>query len=314
MPRVMVLGGAGYIGGAIVKKLIDSKMKNDEIIVVDNLLYEDEYLEDRVTFYYEDISTSYGMKNVLKYFTPDIVLHFAGIVGDEACRIHKKYSEQCNVQSLKWLVDNFKGRIIFPSSCSVYGANDLIVDENSQLNPLSLYAEQKIKAEEVLRERDNTLILRLGTVHGLSPYRFRNDLVTHTLTLKAIKHGQMSVYGGEQYRPLINLDDIAETVIHNMNKNINGTYNISFGNYKIIYIAEKIASITGAKINETEIPFEDMRNYKVNNQKAKDNLEFNPKYDIGKTIAEIVLMYKHGRIKDVSHVKYCNLGRLNFEI
>ena len=138
----------------------------------------------------------------------------------------------------KWLCKNYDGRIVFISTCSVYGFNDKLLDEESELNPLSLYAWTKLNSERYL-DGKNAIIFRLGTVYGLGDIfsRLRMDLVVNILTAHAQKLNKITVFGGEQHRPLIHVKDIALAIEKIVDKDITGVFNIHSLNTTVINIA-----------------------------------------------------------------------------
>lgn len=310
MKNILVTGGAGYIGNEIINVLKESS--DNKVFVIDSLLYTPSYLKN-VNFTFGDVSDISFMRNYLAKTQIDVIIHMAGIVGDEACRIHRIAAYSTNVESVKILKDIFNGVIIFPSSCSVYGKNSSVLDEDSPVNPLSFYGENKVEAEEILKDRDKTRIYRLGTVHGIVE-RFRNDLVVHTLTLKALIHGKMQVYGDQQWRPLVHVKDVARTFCQNLDIEKFEIFNLSSKNYRIIEIAEHIQKrLPTALLEITNIPFEDERNYRVSNAKIKAKF-LADNYTIDDTINDIIGVYKDGRIKNFSDIIYSNVGKVEFKI
>ena len=141
--NVLVVGGAGYVGGGIVDKL---KQKHN-VTVYDSLIYEESYRKD-VNFVYGDIREKDKLLNLFE--NNDAVIWLAALVGDGACSINPELTFQINSESVKFLVDNFKKRIVFLSTCSVYGAQEGVLVENSSINPLSEYASSIVQAEEFL--------------------------------------------------------------------------------------------------------------------------------------------------------------------
>ena len=138
----------------------------------------------------------------------------AALVGDGACSINPELTFEINSESVKFLAENFKKRIVFLSTCSVYGAQDGILDETSSINPLSEYASSKVQAEEYLQNSD-AIIFRLGTLFGISDEfsRIRLDLVVNILVTKALTEGKLTVFGGEQWRPLLHVNDVANACL-----------------------------------------------------------------------------------------------------
>src|SRR5579871_3983420 len=173
--RVLITGGAGYVGNHVVNLL------KDRCIVYDALLYSNEYLKP-APFICGDVTDYPRLKSLLKEV--DCVVWLAAIVGDAACMVNPRKAIASNQEAVQFLAENFDGPIIFPSSCSVYGVNEAIATEESPMAPLSLYAQTKIQAEKYLAGK-NALVLRLGTLHGVSE-RMRFDLVVNVLTMNAI--------------------------------------------------------------------------------------------------------------------------------
>ena len=306
--KILLVGGAGYVGGMVTDLLHNDS--NHQVTVLDNLLYEESYRKE-VRFINQDVSDFKSMNKILKRF--DIVVWMAGIVGDGACEIDKLKTYLINVESVKNLKKNFKGKIIFFSTCSVYGINNSIISEKAKLNPLSTYAKTKIEAEKILSDT-NCVIFRLGTLFGISDTysRIRMDLVVNILTMKAYFEKQVSVFGGAQFRPILHVKDVARAVICAINdeKNI-GIYNLGFGNYKIIDIARKIKKILPETvINKEKIKFQDMRNYRVNSNKFSKKFNFDYKYDLEYGINEIIKLIKEKRIINFYNKRYSNINYL----
>jgi nucleoside-diphosphate-sugar epimerase len=308
MSKVLVTGGAGYVGGYLVDAARDA---GHEVRVFDKLVYEDAYLKD-VDFAYGDINDIEALKPHLEW--ADTVIWLAAFVGDPACALNPALTMQTNVDSVKNLVDNFSGRIIFPSTCSVYGAQDGLLDESSPFDPLSLYAESKIEAEKVLIAAPNeTLIFRLGTLFGLSDTysRLRVDLVLNVLTIRAIREKQMSVFGGQQFRPLLHVRDVATAIVPHIDTHATGVYNLHTENVTIIALAERIQEqVPGAVLKVTESSFQDARNYAVSSDKARAELGFEPKWSIDDGIKEIYEAISKNRIPDVNLPRFSNVAAL----
>jgi nucleoside-diphosphate-sugar epimerase len=211
-------------------------------------------------------------------------------------------------------VRNFAGRIIFPSTCSVYGAQEGLLTEESPFDPLSLYAESKIEAEKVLLEAPNqSLIFRLGTLFGLSDTysRLRVDLVLNVLTIRAIRDGHMSVFGGKQYRPLLHVRDVATAIVPQITTTSKGVFNLHTENLTIIELAEQIREVVpNTYIKLSESTFQDSRNYAVSSDKARSELGFAPKWTVRDGIMEIAELVHQSRIPDVSIARFSNVAAL----
>lgn len=301
--KVLVVGGAGYIGGAVTDFLLKQKIR---FAVYDKLLYEYQYLKP-VDFIYGDVGDTKKLKKILPEFSH--VIWLAAIVGDAACQIKPELTIAVNQESVKWLAENYEGRIIFLSTCSVYGQYDRIVDENSLVNPLSLYAKTKLQAEKYL-QGENHLIFRLGTVFGVSDAfsRLRMDLVVNYMTANALTKGKLTVYGGTQWRPLIHVKDVAQIIVDNLESSAQGIYNIATVNIQIKDLAKRVSELTGCKIEYTPQKFEDQRNYHASIEKAKRDGVFTLKKvrEIEGEVKEIANLIKSGRIKYTENDIYFN--------
>jgi len=300
--KVLVVGGAGYVGGAAT----DILLKEDhQIRVYDALFYEESYRKP-IEFIYGDVRDTAKLKPQLEW--ADSVILLAALVGDPACALNPSVSILINQESVKWLADHFDGRIIFLSTCSVYGAQDTILDELSPTMPLSVYATTKLEAEKYLQEK-NAIIFRLGTLFGIGDLysRIRLDLVVNSLTVKAFQFGKISVFGGNQYRPLLHVRDAAQAIIDNINTKSTGIFNLHKENIRIIDLAKKVHEyFPKLIIDRTERKFEDTRNYRISSNKAEKILGFKPKISIDQGITELKSLLESGRLKDFDNPRYTN--------
>ena len=301
--KILVVGGAGYVGGVIVDLLL--KKKNYKVTVFDNLLYEDSFRKN-CNFVFGDIRESkLYQKNINKY---DVIVWLAALVGDGACAINPSLTDEINYLTLKRLCKVYNKKIIFISTCSVYGAQEGVLSETSPVNPLSHYANSKLKCEKLLKKK-NSIIFRLGTLFGVSDNysRIRMDLVVNTLSAKAFFEKKMSVFGGEQYRPLLHVKDVARAIEVAIRSKKKGIYNLSYKNMKIIEIAKEIQKyFKNTKIIKTKIKFQDARNYKVTNLKALRDLKFKAKYNLRYGIEELKKLLVEKRIKNFNDPRYTN--------
>ena len=299
--KILVVGGAGYVGGGIV----DTLSKKNEITVYDSLIYESAFRKD-VNFIYGDIRDYKKINSILNNF--DAVVWLAALVGDGACSINPTLTHEINSETVKNLVKNFNGKIIFLSTCSVYGAQEGVLDENSEVNPLSEYASSKLIAEKYLEESD-AIIFRLGTLFGISDQfsRIRLDLVVNILTTKALVDKKRSVFGGDQWRPLLHVKDVANAIEHNISSDTKGIFNLHYKNFKIIEIAEKIKEkIPDVSIETTPLPFQDARNYQVSSDKLKRETGFEASIELTQGIEEMYNLISSNRIKDINDPRYSN--------
>ena len=299
--NILVVGGAGYVGGGIVDKL----KKNHNVTVFDSLIYEESYRKD-VDFVYGDIREQKKLLPLLDKC--DAVIWLAALVGDGACAINPELTFEINSDSVKFLAENFNKRIVFLSTCSVYGAQEGLLDESSTINPLSAYATSKVKAEDYLKD-SNAIIFRLGTLFGISDEfsRIRLDLVVNILVTKALTEGKLTVFGGDQWRPLLHVIDVANAIDHTINLKTTGIYNLHYENFKIIDIANSIVErIPSASIETTPMKFQDARNYQVSSEKLFQDTGFKASTNLLQGIDEVFNLISNNRIKDVSHNRYSN--------
>ncbi len=304
--KILVVGGAGYVGGGIVDKLII----NNDVTVFDSLVYETSYRK-KVNFIYGDIRDHQKLNSILNDY--DSVIWLAALVGDGACSINPALTEEINAESVKNLTTNYSGRIVFLSTCSVYGAQEGILSEDSSTNPLSEYASSKLIAEKYL-EDSNVIIFRLGTLFGISDQysRIRLDLVVNILVTKALMENKMSVFGGDQWRPLLHVNDVANAIDATIETNVNGIFNLHYQNFKIIDIAKEIQKkITTSEIIKTPMEFQDARNYQVTSEKLYKETGFKAEIDLKIGIEEIYDLISKNRIKDISDPRYSNQNFLN---
>lgn len=305
--KVLVVGGAGYIGGAVTNELIKQGIP---FTVYDKLLYEPHYLKP-VDFIYGDVRDASRLKSILGKYTH--VIWLAAIVGEAACDVNPHATVAINQDSVRWLTKNYNGRIIFASTCSVYGQNNSKVSEKTAVNPLSLYAGTKANVEKFLSKK-NSLIFRLGTVFGFSDEysRLRMDLAVNYMTANALTKGKLTIFGGSQWRPFIHVRNVAEAMVNNLETRHTGIYNLALFNYQIKKLGEEIAAATGCKVEYTEEKFQDTRNYHVSTEKAKKAgiLKFDKIYTIADGIRQISDLVVLKRIKYTDNDVYFNVRHI----
>ena len=302
MANVLVTGGAGYVGGALTERLL---LTQHNVRVYDSLLYEESYRK-QVPFALGDVRDHRSLDPHLEW--ADVVVCLAGIVGDGACALDPEMTLEINRDTVARLAEEFNGRIIFMSTCSVYGAAEGILDEESPLSPLSIYAESKLEAEECLKD-SNAIIFRLGTLFGIGDLfsRIRMDLVVNVLTARAFTRGQVKVFGGEQYRPLLHVRDVAEAITQNIDTDHRGIYNLHANNMRIGDLADHLKTLfPDLKIEKTPMKFEDSRNYRVSSERAKNTFGFNPILTVDDGIEELQRLLIEGRVKELGITRHSN--------
>jgi nucleoside-diphosphate-sugar epimerase len=305
--NVLVVGGAGYLGGAVTDLLLASP---HECRVYDALFYEESYRK-RVPFFFGDIRDRERLKPHLDW--ADAVVWLAALVGDGACALNPKVTLEINQESVRWLSENFDGRIIFMSTCSVYGAQDRELTEASPVAPLSVYAATKLVAEGYLQNK-NSISFRLGTLFGVSDEfaRIRMDLVVNTLTVRAFTQGKISVFGGEQFRPLLHVRDAAAAAVQNLESKATGVFNLHRQNVRIVDLAYQVRNhFPDLVIEQTPMHFQDSRNYRVSSQEAATTLGFKAAASIDSGIEELKALLETGRLRDVNNPRYVNQSFLS---
>ena len=320
--NVLVIGGAGYIGSALVKRLLESGYR---VRILDLLVYGDAPISE---FYghprfalvqgdFRNIETVIGATKGM-----DAIVHLGAIVGDSACAIDEDLTVEINLQATRTIAEVGKGfgvkRFIFASTCSVYGASDEILDERSTLNPISLYARTKMESEKMLLSLTEAAfaptILRFGTVYGLSG-RPRFDLVVNLLTAKAIQEGQAGIFGGKQWRPLVHVKDVAEAITLTLQApldNVRGQiFNVGSNeqNRQISDLGLIIKEMVPTARVVTQ-PREDNRNYQVRFDRICNMLNFRPRYTVRDGVQEIIDAFAVGKIVDYRDTHYSNFGFL----
>jgi len=309
--RIVVSGGAGYLGSLLCRRLLK---ENHEVKCLDNLLYGIEPIKpllknSKFHLVEGDIRDMTTITTTIN--GAETVIHLASIVGQQASNLDRKATMEINYLATKNIAElcSLHGikNLIFASTCSVYGAQpNNLIDEGSPTQPVDFYGETKIKSEAaILSVFPNATILRTATLFGLS-HRMRFDLAVNRFVAQAIQDKKLVVFGGQQYRPFLNVEDAAEAYLLVLEKKLRGIYNISWENWRIIDVAEKISKSLGAKM-EISTKIIDHRDYKVSYDKIK-KLGFKPKRSIQTAIKEISEKYEG--FKDYRLPKYDNYGTI----
>jgi nucleoside-diphosphate-sugar epimerase len=316
---VLVIGGAGYIGSVLVRKLLDHGYS---VTVLDALLYGDEsvrelYGRPGFELIHDDMRNVEAVVLAMQY--ADAVIHLGALVGDSACALDEKLTLEINLVATRMIAEAARGfgiqRFIFASTCSVYGASDQLLDERSALNPVSLYARTKIDSERILLalndDRFAPIILRFATVYGLSP-RPRFDLVVNRLAAQAVCEKRITIFGGNQWRPFIHVDDAAEAILKCLEVPLHvikgQVLNVGSDNqnYKIAQLGDIIKEL----IPDVEVIHQgeeiDKRNYRVSFTKIQKLLGFYPRRTIAEGILEIKTAIESGLIQDYHDSRYSN--------
>ena len=304
MKRIILCGGSGYIGTKLTQILID---KTDyELVIIDRLdfklnsEFKQKYYDlDRVTFHQKDIRDLEFMKDVLQ--SDDYVVNLAALVGEPLCKIKPEEAVEVNFEAAKNLADLCKEKnikkFIQLSTCSNYGQAKEMVDEDGELFPTSLYAETKVNLEKYLiKNISNATVLRCATAYGLSVGRMRFDLLVSDFIKEAWLEKQINVFMPEVHRPIVHVSDISDAILLCIEHegNLSRVYNVgsSIQNYTKRQIAEKVANRLNVSLNIVEKV--DKRDYIVNFDKIKNELNFSTKFLAEDGIEEMVKILEDG--------------------
>ena len=311
--KVLVTGGAGYLGSVLVRKLLAS---GNKVVVLDNFLYTGSSLLDVITNpnltvvngdVRDEVPVSIAMRHC------DAVVHLAALVGDPMCRKYKDIAHEVNVDGSKTILRGAEHlgikKFIFASTCSNYGKMDReeseYVNEDSLLNPVSDYAHHKVDIEnELSNYRDlNPTILRFATLYGVSS-RMRFDLTVNQFAMEAIVARHLDVYGERFYRPYLHVADAATCIIKTLFApsmvTANKIWNV--GSTLENYTKENIVNLIKEEVTLHRVDYvhkdEDPRDYKVSFAKIKNELGFLPIHTVRDGIREVVLLVRSGIIHD----------------
>lgn len=322
--KVLVTGGAGYIGSVLVRQLLEKGYKVralDSLKFGGDALYE-VMLNPNFEFIKGDIRNTKDVETALKDI--DAVAHLAAIVGDPAC---KKFSDEAHETNWNGSVALFEAaekagikKFVFASTCSNYGKMpdpDSFVTETSELRPVSLYAELKVKFEKyILEERKNSKMcatsLRFSTVYGFSP-RIRFDLTVNEFTRNAIINGEQEIWGAQFWRPYCHVEDLARAVIvvlETDNAKVKSeVFNVGSTdeNYNKGMIIEEVCKVVpNVKVNYVDMN-EDPRDYRVNFDKIKSQLGYSITKKVPDGVKEIYTLLKTGVVTDSFSQKFRNI-------
>ncbi len=316
---VLVTGAAGYIGSILVRRLLDLGYR---VRVLDRLMYGDDAIRDILSHpRLEMVVADFRDRKVVARAVQGVsaVVHLGAIVGDPACAIDEDFTIGTNFEATRIIANAAKQagvqRMVFGSTCSVYGASEEILDETSALNPVSLYANTKIAAEGALLDMQDAtfapVIMRFATAYGHS-YRPRYDLAVNVMTAKAVKEGQITIHGGEQWRPFVHVDDIARALILALEAPIEKvageTFNVGSDeqNYQLKEVGEVIQCLIPHAEVLTNDLVTDKRNYYVHFTKIRETLGFTPIHTLKASVFEMKMALDTGEVLDYRDRRYNN--------
>ena len=317
--NVLVTGGAGYVGSALVPKLLAA---GHRVTVLDLYIYGDVFAS------FKDDPNLREVRGDLRNPTVvadamrgcDAVIHLACISNDPSFELNPELGKSINYDAFSPLVRAAKAagvrRFVYASSSSVYGIkDDPEVTEDLPLEPLTDYSKFKAMCEEVLAEERapgfTTLIIRPATVCGYAP-RLRLDLTVNILTNHAINNGKITVFGGAQRRPNINIEDMTDLYVKTLQYDdaaIDGkTFNAGFENHSVADIAEMVRASVGNGVEVVTQATDDMRSYHVSSQKIRDELGFVPVHTIEDAVDSLIAAFGAGQVVDpMANPRYYNI-------
>jgi nucleoside-diphosphate-sugar epimerase len=319
LPHVLVVGGAGYIGSILTRRLLAA---GHRVRVFDAFFYGGEAVSPLLAdpaFELRHGDTRDAEAVALALDDIDVVVHLGELVGDPACGLDPDVTRTNNGVATQRLAtmaaERGIRRFVYPSSCSVYGASEELVDEETVPNPVSLYAELKVENERALLgmhgDAFEPVILRLATVFGLSP-RPRFDLVVNLLSAQAAVEGSIVVQGGRQWRPFVHVSDVADVLaacVTAPSANVSGkVLNVGSDaeNYTIGAIAELVReAVPGTSVQYTAE--DDRRNYRVAFSRLAQAVGFGPTTSVSAGIAETRDALEAGAIADFRAISHSNV-------
>ncbi len=299
--RVLVVGGAGYIGSAVTGLLAEA---GHEVRMYDCLLWEAEYQKPHscVRGYIRDHDL---LRTHLSW--ADAVIWLAALVADGACALYPELAVELNDRSVAWLAAHYDGRIIFPSTSLAYGIGDAPFIENAPLRPQTLYQETKVAAERHLAGR--ALVVRLATLFGLAApdARPRFDLVPNLFAMRACIDGVLTVHGGQQFRGFCHVRDVARVMTDHVATSVTGPFNLCTENERISDLAARVQRhVPSARVDVRPADRSATGDVRLDSTRARRELGFQPQYTLDDGIQQIRDLVASGRLKDARSPRYSN--------
>ncbi|MEA2756111.1 MAG: hypothetical protein QOJ54_2400 [Aliidongia sp.] len=321
--RILVTGGAGYVGSNLVPKLLTAGYA---VTVIDLYIYgEDLFAAHRGNPDFREvkgdlrdpIATASALKGC------DSVIHLACISNDPSFDLNPSLGRSINFDCFRPLVRLAKqagvGRFIYASSSSVYGVKaDADVNEDLPLQPLTDYSKYKALCEDdLLAERTpgfTTIIIRPATICGYAP-RLRLDLTVNILTNLAITNRRITVFGGEQLRPNLHIDDMTDLYLRLLEASdtlVDGKiWNAGYHNLTVMAIAEMVRSRIGSDVDIVVTPTDDHRSYHVSSERIRRDLGFTPRHSVADAITDLKVAFSSGNVPDpMTDDRYYNIKRM----
>ena len=320
--KILVTGGAGYLGSVLIPKLL---ARRHQVRVLDVGYFGVGHLRSlrpAVDLIREDIRTVCADMKFCANLVEDLdcIIHLAAISNDPSAELYPDLTAEVNIHATRTLAEMAQSkniRFIFSSSCSVYGETDSEITESGPLNPLTIYAKSKMESEQLLEnlanERWAPLILRNGTLFGYSP-RMRFDLVANIFSLYSSLYNEIKVFGeGGEWRPFLHVDDCARAIVFFAEKSRPHyrCYNIAHENLRVIDLANIFKHINPALIvTHISTSNQDSRNYRVSTQRMQKE-GFCTRISLEAGAEEMTESIISGLIQDPESIYYRNVKWLN---
>ena len=320
MKKIFLIGGGGYVGSALVPKILDAGYK---VTIYDLFIYGEDVIEKHpnLSIIKGDIRNLNLLEKSLRGF--DYIIHLACISNDPSFELNPELGKSINLDCFRPLIEISKKmkikRFIYASSSSVYGIKEeKNVTETLSLEPLTDYSKFKVECEKILSEFTSddfeTVIIRPATVCGYAK-RQRLDVVVNILTNLAYNNRKIKVFGGDQLRPNIHIQDMANiylAVLAAKKELVNGEiFNAGYDNFKVSDIALMVKEVVGDDIEIETLPTDDNRSYHVSSDKIKKTLNFFPKHTIKDAIRDLTQAFEENKLPNsLKDSKYFNIKKM----
>ena len=310
MTNVLITGGAGYIGSKLATRLVNL---NFNVTVIDVLKFTNDSLNhlfcrNNFNFIKEDIRNKKLMRDLIK--KNEFIIPLAALVGAPLCEKNKKEAISINLDAIQFLVKNVKKKhkIIYLTTNSGYGRGEKnkFCDEQSPLNPISLYGRTKVQAEKIVMNFKNAVCFRLATVFGYS-YRMRTDLLVNNFVFKSLKNKKLILFEPHFRRNFIHVNDVVNGIIYsinNFNRLKSNVYNLGLSSANISKymlakkIKRKLKYLKIKIIKHKKDP--DQRDYYVSNRKIEKK-GFKAKISLDEGINELIKVFSYSKEKIINN-------------
>lgn len=318
--KILITGGAGYVGAVLVPALLDSGY---EVTVIDLMLYGEDVLTDhpKLKKVRGDIRDLSLMKDLV--VDQDVVMHLACISNDPSFELDPDLGRSINLDPFEPMVQMSRDagvkRFIYASSSSVYGVKEEPnVTEDVTLEPLTDYSKFKADCEKILAKYEadefTTVTLRPATVCGYSP-RQRLDVVVNILTNLAYHNKKISIFGGTQLRPNIHIKDMVNAylcILEAPKKLVAGqVFNVGFENHSVEKLGAYVVEVIGDDVEVIKTPSDDNRSYHISSEKIREVLSFEPQFTIKDAIQGLAQAFADKKLHDpLNNEMYFNIKRM----